>query len=200
MSTSLAGFGGIRPGQKVAGYNVAQIPNLDPQSMQYRQSLLEGSQGGLRNGLDILSQQAGGDESYFKGTEDRAFRDFEKGLGRIGSRYAGVGSGAMSSRRSSAFSNEVSGAAGDLASRLQEQRMGIQRSALEDLIGLSQMLLSNKPYDFQLTEPKQKKKWWQTAVGAGAPIAGAAIGGAFGGIPGAQVGSTVGSSFGSGFH
>jgi len=181
------------------GYDLAQVPKMDTQSMGLRDSLFPGVQSGLGEGLSRLGALASGDESQFSGIENLSFRDFERGLGQIGSRYAGVGSGAMSSRRSSAFNNEVTGAAGDLASKLQAQRLGIQRDALNDLMDLSKMLLSNQPYEYALSPKAKKKDWLSKLVAGGAPIAGAIGGGLLGGPFGASLGAGLGSSFGSAF-
>lgn len=196
MSTSLSGF---HPKTKIKGYDLVQTPNMDQSSMDLRNQISQGIQPGLNTGISRLSQQASGDEGYFKGLEGRAFEDFQRGLGQIGSRYAGVGQGAMSARNSSAFQNETTGAAGDLASKLSEQRLMLQQSALDDLIGLSDMIFKNQPYEFSLMEKQKKKKWWEKAIGGAAPVAGAIGGGIFGGPAGAALGAGLGSSFGSAF-
>lgn len=190
---------GMLPSTKIAGYNQVAIPKMDPQTMAFRESILQGIQPGVSNGLSRLSGLAGGDQSQFDALEKPAFEDFNRALGQIGSRYAGVGSGQMSARNSSAFQNETTGAAGDLAARLQSQRLGIQQNALSELMGLSKELLGNSPYEYGLMPQKKKRKWWETLIGGAAPVAGAIGGGIFGGPAGASLGAGIGSSFGSAF-
>lgn len=203
--SSMMGYSGFGPAgsgnksNKIAGYNQVAIPTMDPQTMQYRQSLLEGSQPGLQRGLSRLSGLAGGDESQFQALERPAFENFQRALGQIGSRYAGVGSGQMSARNSSAFQNETAGAAGDLAARLQAQRLDLQQNALSELLGLSKSLLSSSPYEYALMPKQRKRKWYESLFGAAAPIGGAALGGIFGGPAGAALGGSLGSNFGSAF-
>lgn len=195
MSSSVYGYGG----KKIPGYNTVAVPTMDPQTMAHREQVRQRIEPGVYGGLDQYARLAAGDESAYQGIQNRAFEDFNRSLGQIGSRYAGVGSGQMSARNSSAFQNETTGAAGDLAARLQEQRMGIQKDALHELLGLSRDLMSNSPYEYGLMPQKKKRKWWETAIGAGSGIAGGIAGGMFGGLPGAAFGSQVGSQFGSAF-
>lgn len=190
---------GMIPANKIAGYNQVAIPKMDPQTMAFRESLLQGAQPGLTSGLSRLSGLAGGDQSQFEAIEKPAFENFQKMLGQIGSRFSGTGAGEMSARGGSAFQNATTGAAGDLAARLQEQRLGIQQQALSELMGLSKDLLGSSPYEYGLMPKQRKKRWWQSALGGLAPIGGAIAGGLLGGPAGAMLGGSLGSSFGSAF-
>lgn len=180
--------------QKVAGYNVASLNRLSPQQMQLFQELLGGSLPGVQGGLGNLSRLASGDESQFSALEAPAMRQFAGLQGNIASRFSGAGVGA---RRSSGFQNTLGGAAADFAERLQSQRMGLQQNAIAQLLGLSRDLLGTQTHENFLV-PK-KRSGWESLLGGGLPVAGAALGGIFGGPAGALIGSNIGSSAGSAF-
>ncbi|RPI85130.1 MAG: hypothetical protein EHM34_02410 [Nitrosopumilales archaeon] len=170
---------------------VAQLQNFTPEQMQQHQSLFQ------HVGPDsYLSRLAGGDQSLFDEMEAPALRQFNQIQGGIASRFSGGGGGqgAMSSRRSSGFQNTMSAKASDFAQQLQANRQNLQRQGLSDLFNMSNMLLSQNPYDRSLVkkEEKQPSGWGGLAGG----IAGG-IGGAFLGQPvlGAQLGSALGSQF-----
>jgi hypothetical protein len=184
---------------KIPGYNQIRVPTMDPQSAAARERYLDISRPGVEAGLQRRSAIAAGDPSQFDAIEKPAFENFNRLLGNISSRYAGVGSGQMSARNSSAFQNETTGAAGDLAATLQEKRLGLQDEALNGLLGLSKDLFSRQPYENEYMPKKRKKKWYETLTGAIAPVAGAAAGGYFGGPAGAALGGSIGASFGSAF-
>lgn len=147
------------PKANISGYKLRNVPNFTPGQMQLFQKLLGGLSGGggLEGGLDFLSRLSGGDESMFEQLEAPAYSSFNKAIGQLGSRFAGFGSGALDS---SAFQQATSGAASDLAQNLQSQRLGLQQGAIERLLGLSQNLLSQKPYESFL---EKKRSGWDTA-------------------------------------
>lgn len=150
---------------KGTGYNQVSFPTLSPEQMQLFQQLLGGSQGGLQGGLSFLSNLAGGgDDEFWSQLEAPALRQFGELQGDIASRFSGMGSGG---RRSSGFQNALSGEAANLAERLQSQRMGLQQSAISQLLGLSGQLLGT-PLTERALVPKQKK-WWQELLGGLAP-------------------------------
>jgi hypothetical protein len=190
---SLGGSTGPTGGNMLPkGYKYGQLQNFTPEQMNLFQNLF--SQVGPNS---QLAQLAGGDQSQFEQLEAPALRQFQGLQGQLASRFSGMGSGA---RRSSGFQNAATSASQDFAERLQSQRMGLQRQALQDLMGLSDQLLSQRPYEQSLqthpflVKPDKKKQLWESLLGGGLPIAGVAIGGAFGGPAGAMIGGQIGSS------
>lgn len=183
--------GGMQKDKIPKGYQKGQLAQFTPEQMQLFKSMF--SQLGPDS---FLSQLAGGEEGAFDQLEAPALRQFGELQGGIASRFSGMGTGA---RRSSGFQNTMNSAAGDFAQQLQSQRMGLQRNALQDLMGMSNQLLQQRPYENFLIKKQQKPSTWESLVGGALPVAGATIGGIFGGIPGATLGSTVGSSAARGF-
>lgn len=153
MSTSLSGFTGARgpagssSGQKMAGYKLGQTPNFSPEQMQLFQSLF--SHVGPNSNLSRLAM---GDEQAFQQQEAPALRQFGQLQGDIASRFSGAGIGA---RRGSGFQNSINQATSDFAQDLQSRRQTLQRQALQDLMGISESLLHQKPYE-QYLIPKKK--------------------------------------------
>ena len=130
------------PQANISGYKTRNVPNFTPEQMQLFAKLLGGVQGGLGGGLDFLSQLAGGEEGAFEKAEAPAYSAFQKTLGQLGTRFAGLGA-----LDSSAFQNATAGAGQELAENLASKRLGIQQSAIERLLGLSQNLLGqNRRY------------------------------------------------------
>lgn len=151
--------GTASPRGNISGYKLKQAPNFTPEQMSLFQKLLGGLSGGggLEGGMDFLSKLAGGDEGMFDKLEAPAYSSFNKAIGQLGSRFAGFGSGSLDS---SAFQQATSGAAADLGQNLQSQRLGLQQGAIERLLGLSQNLLSQKPYENFL---EKERSGWDTA-------------------------------------
>jgi hypothetical protein len=190
------GGGAISP--RKAGYDVVQTPRLSPQVMQLWEQLMGGSQPGVQSGLSHLSQLAGGgSEDYWKQLEAPALRQFGELQGDIASRFSGLGSGG---RHSSGFQNALGGAAADLSERLQSQRLGLQRGAIDQLLGLYGDLMHNDPYEMMLTQRQKKPSIWQKLLGGGLPIAGAGLGALFGGPAGAALGGQLGGAAGAAFQ
>lgn len=154
------------PKANISGYNTRNVPNFTPQQMQLFQQLLGPllSGGGVGKGIDWLSKLASGDEEMFDELEAPAYSSYNKAIGQLGSRFAGFGSGALDS---SAFQNATSGAARELGENLQSKRLGLQSGAVERLLGLSQDLLHEKPYDTFL---EKKKSGWDTAGDIGSVL------------------------------
>lgn len=134
--------GGAAGSQSISGHKLKSIPNFTPQQMQLFQSLLGGVSGGANKGLGFLSQLAGGEEGAFEQQEAPAYAAFNKTLGQLGSRFSQFGA-----QDSSAFQNAVSGAGKDLAMDLQGQRSQTQMDAISKLLGFSNNLLGQKPYE-----------------------------------------------------
>lgn len=129
------------------GYQHGQLSQFSPEQMELFQQLFS------HVGKDsFLSKLAGGDESTFAQMEAPALKQFGALQGGLASRFSGMGSGA---RRSSGFQNAANQAATDFAGQLQSQRMGLQRQAIQDLMGMSSQLLGQRPYEQFLTEKPQ---------------------------------------------
>lgn len=180
--TSMVGRSGVAPsgqtrgaltgGNKVPrGYEQGQLQQFTPEQMQLFQQLFQhvGPE-------SFLSQLAGGNQESFEALEQPAMRQFSALQGNLASRFSGMGSGA---RRSSGFQNTANQATQDFASQLQSQRLGIQRNALQDLMGISSELLGQRPYE-QFLSPK-KKSFLQELLLSLAPAASQAAG-QFGGM------------------
>ena len=178
--------GAASPTSNIAGYKLRQTPQFTPQQMQLFQQLLGGVEGGggLEGGLGYLSQLAGGEEGAFQQAEAPAYSAFQKGLGQIGSRFSQLGA-----RDSSAFQQAVSGSAAGLGEQLGAQRQGLQQSAIDRLLGLSQSLLGQRPYETQLQEEGGIN--WQEILGMLAGSAGGAVGGPILGGLGGAVGKAL---------
>lgn len=168
----MAPTGALTP--KQAGYNVVQTPRYSPQVMQQIEQLRGRVEPGALRGIDQISRLAMGDEGQFAQLEAPALRQFGELQGSLASRFSGPGTGA---RRSSGFQNTMSGAAGDLAERLQSQRMGLQQNAIQQLLGLYGGLVKDDPYEMMLQERKRKNSWGDALSGA---VSGATAGSAFG--------------------
>lgn len=147
--------GSMSPKGNISGYKLRSMPNFPPQLMQLFEQLLGGAKGGLGGGFDFLNKLASGDPEQFGQLEAPAQRQLQGQLGQIGSRFANQGA-----LGSSGFQQMASGAATDLSERLQSQRMGLQQGAIDRLLGLSQNLLQQKPYENFL---EKKRSGWDTA-------------------------------------
>jgi hypothetical protein len=181
---------------KQSGYDVVQTPRMSPQVRALWEQLMGGSQGGVEAGLGHLSDLARGDQSHFAALEAPALRQFNALQGNLASRFSGMGSGA---RHSSGFQNAATGAATDLSERLQSQRLGLQQSAIDRLLGIYGDLMHNDPYEMMLTERQRKPNIWQKLLGGILPGAGAGLGGLFGGPAGALLGGQLGAGAGRSF-
>lgn len=139
-----------------AGIQTQQISNFSPQQQKLFRQLLGGINqgGGIGAGLGRLNRLASGSQEGFEELEAPAYADFQKQLGQIGTRFAGLGA-----QGSSAFQNATSGAASDLTQKLQAARMGIQNNALQSLLGQSNELLGQKPFTTLYSQPDQGFDW-----------------------------------------
>lgn len=153
------------------GYQKGQLSQFTPEQMQLFKSMF--SQLGPES---FLSQLAGGEEGAFDQLEAPALRQFGELQGNLASRFSGMGTGA---RHSSGFQNALNSATGDFAQQLQSQRMGLQRQALQDLMGMSNTLLQQRPYEQFLT-PK-KTPFWQSLLTSGVGGLASGFGSGFGG-------------------
>ena len=191
-ATGKRGSNGSRTGDVVPkGYQKGQLQQFTPEQQQLFSQMFSHA------GPDsYLSRLAGGDEDTFNQIEAPAMRDFQALQGQIGSRFSGMGTGG---RKSSGFQNTVNQASSDFASDLASRRHSLQRQAIQDLMGLSNDLLGQRPQDRFLVEKQQKQNPWAEIGGRfAAAVPGAIAGFAAGGPPGAAVGGAAGFAGGGG--
>jgi len=168
--------GAAAPTSNISGYKLRQTPQFTPGQMQLFQQLLGGLEGGggVGGGLDFLSQLAGGEEGAFEQAEAPAYSAFNKMAGQIGSRFSGLGA-----RDSSAFQQALSGGAAGLSEGLGAQRLGMRNQAIQSLLGLSQNLMGQRPFETSLQEEGGIN--WQELLGGLGGTALGSIGGPIGG-------------------
>ncbi len=189
MGNSLRGPTGSGKNKIPSGYRSGQMAQYTPEQMQLFQQMF-----GNVGPDSFLSKLAGGDEDTFNQMEAPALKQFSSMQGNIASRFSGMGSGA---RRSSGFQNTVNQAGSDFAQQLQSNRQGLQQQAIKDLMGMSESLLGQRPYQ-QFILPKRQKESSGFGGLAGAGIG--ALGGFFAGGPaGALAGGQLGYGIGSAF-
>lgn len=156
-NTGMRGATGGSSGQGMTGNVIpkgtrqGQIQQFTPEQMQLFQQLF-----GQLGPESFLGKLAGGDQSMFEQLEAPAMRQFQGLQGQTASRFSGMGTGA---RHSSGFQNTANQQTSDFAQALQSQRMGLQNQAIQDLMGLGNQLLGQRPYEQFLM--KKPKPWWQ---------------------------------------
>lgn len=96
-----------------------------------------------------LFKLAGGDQGMFDEMEAPALRQFGELQGNLASRFSGMG---MGGQKSSGFQNTMNSAAQDFAGQLQSNRQNLQRQAMTDLMGMSNSLLGQRPFETGLAE------------------------------------------------
>jgi len=181
--------GGGLSGNKIPkGYKQGQLQQYTPEQMQ-----LYGQQFAHVSPESYTGRLAAGDEDIFNQIEAPAFRQFNQLQGQLGSRFSGMGS--RGSRRSSGFQNTAGQLGSDFAQDLASRRQELQRQAINDLMGFSDQLLGQRPYQQFLVEkpPEQKKAGWGGALSGGLKGAstGAALG-PYGALAGGLIGGTAG--------
>jgi hypothetical protein len=189
--SSLSGSMGMGQANKIPkGYRQGQIQQFTPDQLQLFKQMFS------HVGPDsYLSRLAGGDEDIFNQIEAPALKQFSALQGNLASRFSGMG---MGGRRSSGFQNSINQAGQDFASQLQSQRQGLQQQAIQDLMGLSNSLLSQRPYEQFLVEKQRKPSGWGSLAGAlGGGALGLLAGGPIGALTGASIGHGIGSGMGS---
>lgn len=154
--TPMAGPTGKMGNKIPSGYKAGQLQQFTPEMMNLFQSLFAHLGPG-----SYTSRLAEGDESLFEEMEAPAKRQFQGMLGNIASKFSGMG---MGGRRSSGFGQATTSAASDFAQELQSKRQGLQRDAIKDLVGLSSVLLGQKPYENFLT--KKAPSFWEQVGGS----------------------------------
>lgn len=139
------------------GQRLAQVQNYTPQQLQQHEQMFQ------HVGPDsYLARLAGGDESMFEQLEAPAWRQFQQAQGQLASRFSGQG---MGGRNSSGFQNAAGQLGSDFAMNLQAQRMNMRNQALRELMGYSDALLNQKPYDKALYQKQQKQNPWAEMAG-----------------------------------
>lgn len=176
MPTNATGYGfgsKMTGGDKVPkGFNKGQLQQFTPEQMQLFQSMFG------RLGPDsYLSKLASGDQSQFEQLEAPALRQLGGLQGGLASRFSGMGTGA---RRSSGHQLAQGQLAADFSQQLQSQRMALQRQAMQDLMGFSNDLLNQRPYDRFITEKPVSfwKRLLEGTAGGAAGAFGSGLGGA----------------------
>lgn len=155
-----------------SGYKHGQLQQFTPEQFQLFQQMFG------RLGPDsFLGKLASGDQSQFAEMEAPAWRDFQTAQGQLASRFSGMG---MGGRHSSGFQNAANQMSSDFAQALQGQRLGLQNQAIKDLMGMSNELLGQRPYEQFLT-PK-KTPFWQSLLTTGLGGLAQGFGGGFGGM------------------
>lgn len=142
----------------VGQYDVMTQPRFTPEQMQLFSQMM-----GMASPSSFTGRLAQGDQGLFSQLEAPAERQFAQALGGLGSRFSGMGTGA---RNSSGAALAGAGLGTDLAQSLQAQRLGLQRQAIGDLMGMGRELLSTSPYNTFL-QPTARP-WWQEALLGGA--------------------------------
>lgn len=133
------------------GYEMGQYQKFTPEMMDLWKQMF-----GQLGPDSYLGRLAGGDQSMFEELEAPAMRQFQGIQGQLASRFSGAG---MGGRRSSGFQSTTNQAASDFAQQLQSQRMGLRNQAIKDLMGMSNQLLGQNPYEQFMV--KKEKPWWQ---------------------------------------
>lgn len=172
------------------GYSYGQLQQFTPEQMKLHKSMYD------HVGPDSYTARlARGDEDLFNEIEEPALRQFSELQGNLASRFSGMGS--TGARRSSGFQNSANQASSDFASGLQSQRQQLMQNAIRDLMGMSDSILNQRPYERFLNEkPQKESKGWGGIAGAGiGGLGGLAFGGPLAGMAGATVGYNVGSKF-----
>jgi hypothetical protein len=170
-------------------YSKFKLNNYTPDQMQLHQQ-----QYSQVDPNSYLSKLANGDQNAYEEMERPALQQFNSIQGNIASRFSGMG---MGSRNSSGFQNSMNSASQDFAGQLQSKRADMRRQAIMDLMGLSNQILNQKPYEKGLVADAQQEQ--KPAMGGWAPVIGAgvgAVGGMYMGNPvaGAQIGYGLGSA------
>lgn len=160
-------YGSTGMGNKIPkGYQSGRIQNFTPEQMNLFRSLFSNV-----SPDSYLSKLAGGDEEAFNEMEAPAMRQFSGLQGNIASRFSGMGMGA---RKSSGFQNTMNQATSDFAQDLQSRRHGLQSQAIRDLMGMSNQLLGQRPYEEFVTQ--KPPSFMQSLVGSFGKNAGAVSG------------------------
>ena len=169
------------------GYKARQMQNYTPEQMQLFNQMF-----GYVSPESYLGQMAQGNQGFFDQMEAPALRQYQQSIGNLSSRFsAGSGSRSLGGRHSSGFLNTATSGLSNLAQDLASRRQALQNQAIMELMGLSNQLLGQRPYERFLQEKEEKP-----ALGGWGPVVGGiagGLGGAFFGMPteGAMLGATA---------
>jgi hypothetical protein len=103
----------------------------------------------------------------FNEIEAPAYSQFTAGLGGLASKFSGMGG--TGARKSSGFQNAGNQALSEFSQGLASQRQSLSSQALKDLFSMSNMLLSQRPFEYR--EEKQEPDWFTKLLGYGGDIA-----------------------------
>lgn len=163
-----------------SGYRKFNIQQFSPEQMDLFSQLF-----GNLGPDSYLSKLASGDQGQFDEMEAPALRQFNELQGNLASRFSGMGMGA---RKGSGFQNASNAAAQDFAGQLQSNRQGLQRQALMDLMGYSNALMGQRPFETGLAEKRPKQNSFMESLGSfGGMIPGFMTGGGQGAAQGAKM-------------
>ena len=144
------------------GYRQGSMSQFTPEQMQLFQQLFS-----QVSPDSPLSRMAGGDQSYFNEMEAPALRQAGALQGNIASRFSGQGLGG---RHSSGFQNASSQAMNEFASGLQSNRQNMMRQAIMDLMGISNSLLGQRPFEnFLVSKDHQDNSQQMGGLAGAAP-------------------------------
>lgn len=150
-----------------SGYKKGFQQQFSPEQMDLFQQMF-----GQLGPQSYLNRLAGGDQSAFDESEAPALRQFQQLQGQLGSRFSGMGMGAQ---KSSGFQNSAGQLSSDFAQDLASKRMEYRRQAINDLMGFSNQLLGQRPYEQFLTE--KGPSGMDKAFNYLSPLVGAGVGG-----------------------
>jgi hypothetical protein len=163
MGRTLGNAGAVASAQQYGSPKGFQkLPNFTPEMMQLFQSLF-----GQLGPNSRTARLAGGDESIFNEIEAPEYSKFTSGLGGLASKFSGMGG--TGARRSSGFQNAGNQALSEFSQGLASQRQSLSSQALKDLFSMSNMLLSQRPFEYR--EEKQEPDWFTKLLGYGGDIA-----------------------------
>lgn len=171
----------MHPQKAPSGYEIANVQQYTPETLNLYNKLLSSVSGSyLPSGIGKLGKLAAGDEAAFSQVEKPYYSALQKALGQSAGRFSQYGTGA--------FQQAQAGAGQSLRENLAAQRQQISMNALQSLLGLSQSIFSNQPYENVLVPEKERSSWLPV-------IAGALTGAGIRGPAGAYTGATVGAHF-----
>lgn len=156
--TASTGYDDKRP----SGYKINRIQNFSPEQMQLFKDSFQ-----YINPQSNLARLAGGDPQAFQQMEAPALRQFNELQGNLASRFSGMGS--FGGRRSSGFQNAATSAASNFAQELQANRVNLQRQALADLMGYTNSILGQSPYNTLMIKKRQQPSLFDSLLGVFSP-------------------------------
>lgn len=149
-----------------SGYRQGQVNQFTPQQHQLFQQMF--GQVGKDSSTYKLAM---GDQDQFAQMEAPALRQFSQLQGSLASRFSGMGVGG---RKGSSFQNASGQLSSNFAQDLASRRQDLQRQAIQDLMGMSQSLLGQRPYEKFLTPKREEEgtNWGGLIGGVGGAAAG----------------------------